>query len=149
MKKFLLVLGIVSFFILTISLLTSSCKVAEGMESADLDKSISSALSQIENLPGMKGSSKDVTVPGIKDSLAESASMGAASTEKAVAAPAPVGLNTASNEKAVVAPAPVGLNTASNEKAVVAPAPVGMKSAGIESFVPCMESTKFSPIQYY
>jgi len=33
MRKFLLILGIVSFFILTISLLTSSCKTKEGVDS--------------------------------------------------------------------------------------------------------------------
>jgi len=230
MKKFLLVLGIVSFFILTISLLTSSCKVAEGMETVDLDKSISSALSQIDNLPGNKGSSsmgtapssgvaapqpvglntasmaeKAVTAPqpvGMKsasmgDSTAvtapqpvgmntaspekasmstapsvpqpvgmKSASMGDSTAVTAPSVPQPVGLNTTSMaEKAVTAPSvpqPVGLNTSSPEKASIgtAPQPVGINApsggmsaekmpAGKESFVPCMESTKFNPIQYY
>ena len=82
MRKFLLILGIVSFFILTISLLTSSCKTKEGVDSTltpttppDVDTNVSlgappsisttvnAALSQLNTINGGSTAERGSSVP--------------------------------------------------------------------------------------
>lgn len=58
MKKFLLILGIVSFLILTFSLLTSSCKTKEGLENAT-----TAATATTATLPAATATAATATAP--------------------------------------------------------------------------------------
>lgn len=178
MKKYLLIMGIVSFFVLTISLLMTSCKpIKEGMDginnminTGDLGN-ITKTLSKLQSLSDKPAeettpdkysqalqNDKSVSVPwgsgsGIVGSgPPNSTSFGINSTQTNTM-PASVSASTA------IAPvSSVPSSVASTLPSIPAPAPVAaspvtkpsnMTASTQESFVPCMDITKHNPIHYY